>query len=73
MLVGCQPKDVEDAENSDVKGEEILTVNFSYPPCGYDSNKEDTFWKKHIAEFEKENPNIKINLTIESWDNVYTK
>lgn len=78
MLAGCQPKKVEDAKSEDVntedvKKEEIVTVNFSYPPYGYDSNKEDEFWKKHIAEFENENPNIKINLTIESWDNVYTK
>ncbi|MCR4400925.1 MAG: sugar ABC transporter substrate-binding protein, partial [Syntrophomonadaceae bacterium] len=52
---------------------EVVTVKFSYPPYGYDSMKEEEFWKKHIAEFEKENPGIKIEQTIESWDNVYTK
>ncbi len=53
--------------------QEVVTVKFSYPPYGYDSQKEDAFWEKHIAEFEKENPNIKIEMTVESWDNVYTK
>lgn len=73
MLVGCQSKKVEDSAVKDEKTDEIVTVEFSYPPYGYDSAKEDAFWKKHIKEFEKENPNIKINLTVESWDNVYTK
>ncbi len=63
MLVGCQSEEDKD----------VVTVSFSYPPYGYDSNKEDEFWSKHIAAFEKENPNIKIDLTIESWDNVFTK
>ncbi len=52
---------------------EQVTVSFSYPPYGYDSEKEDAFWKKHIAEFEKENPGIKIEQTVESWSDVYTK
>jgi multiple sugar transport system substrate-binding protein len=52
---------------------EQVTVTFSYPPYGYDSNKETTFWTKYIAEFEKANPGIKIAQTVESWDNVLTK
>lgn len=68
VFTGCQSK-----KPVEQKKQEPVTVEFSYPPYGYDSSKEDAFWKKHIAEFEKENPNIKINLTIESWDNVYTK
>lgn len=61
LPIGCNQKD------------EKVTVNFSYPPYGYDSKKEDTFWKKYISEFEKENPNIHIEMTVESWDNVLTK
>jgi multiple sugar transport system substrate-binding protein len=53
--------------------EEVVTVKFSYPPYGYDWDKEDAFWKNHIAEFEEENPGIKIEMTVESWDTVYTK
>lgn len=52
---------------------ETVTVKFSYPPYGYDSAAEDAYWSKYIAEFEKENPNIKIEMTVESWDNVTTK
>lgn len=52
---------------------DIVTVSFSYPPYGYDSEAEDAFWSKYIAQFETENPNIKIDMTVESWDNVYTK
>lgn len=67
--VGCQKQQSSKATAQT----EVVTVKFSYPPYGYDSKKEDAFWKKHIEEFEKENPNIKIDLTVESWDNVYTK
>jgi multiple sugar transport system substrate-binding protein len=61
LISGCQKK------------QETVTVTFSYPPYGYDSKKEDTFWSKYIPEFEKANPGIKIEQTIESWDNVLTK
>ena len=65
VMVGC-------GQSADTD-EEIVTVTFSYPPYGYDSEKEDAFWTTYIAQFEEENPNIKIDMTIESWDNVYTK
>ncbi len=52
---------------------EQVAVTFSYPPFGYDSAKEDAFWKKYIDEFEKENPDIKIEMTVESWDTVFEK
>ncbi len=52
---------------------EQVTVTFSYPPFGYDSNLEDAYWKKYIAEFEKEYPGIKIEMTVESWDTVDAK
>jgi len=67
LIAGCN--------NSKSVKNEVVTVKFSYPPFGYDSKKEDAFWKKYIAEFEKQNPNIKIEQTVESWDNdgVFTK
>lgn len=68
-LVGC--KSTDDSSSKD--NSEQVTLKFSYPPYGYDSDKENAFWKKHIEEFEKENPNIKVEMTTESWDNVYTK
>ncbi len=68
VLTGCG----QTKKDTAVKGESVV-VKFSYPPYGYDSNLEDAFWKKYVAEFEKENPNIKIDMTVESWDNVYTK
>lgn len=55
------------------ESDEQVTVKFSYPPYGYDSEKEDAFWKKYISEFEQENPGIRIEQTIESWSDVYTK
>ena len=55
------------------KNTEVVTVEFSYPPFGYDSSLENAFWSKYIAQFEAENKNIKIAHTIESWDTVYTK
>jgi len=60
LITGCK--------NSD-SPKNVVTVKFSYPPFGYDSKKEDAFWKKYIAEFEKQNPGIKIEQTVESWDN----
>ncbi len=69
-LAGCSQKKTAEQNSTENK---IVTIEFSYPPYGYDSQKEDAFWKKYIAEFEKENPNIKVNFTVESWDNVYTK
>lgn len=68
VLAGCG----QSAKDAAVKSETVV-VKFSYPPYGYDSSLEDAFWKKYVAEFEKENPNIKIDMTVESWDNVYTK
>jgi multiple sugar transport system substrate-binding protein len=68
VIAGCgQVKSKDSAKH------ETVTVTFSYPPYGYDSKLEDTFWKKYIAEFEKMNPDIKIDMTVESYDNVYTK
>lgn len=67
-VVGCGQTGGTDKASGD-----IVTVTFSYPPYGYDSAAEDAFWTKYIAEFEKEYPNIKIDMTVESWDNVYTK
>jgi len=61
LLGGCQSK------------QEEVTLKFSYPPYGYDYDKEMAFWNKHIAEFEAANPGIKVEFTVESWDNVYTK
>ncbi len=68
--VGCQSeKPKETAETP----KETVTVKFSYPPYGYDEEKEKAFWEANIAEFEAANPGIKIEQTWESWDNVYTK
>ena len=72
LCAGCGKAADEDA-TATADGSNIVTVEFSYPPYGYDTAKEDAFWTKYIDEFEKENPNIKINMTVESWDNVYTK
>jgi multiple sugar transport system substrate-binding protein len=66
VSTGCQT-------SSDKKTTEQVTVDFSYPPYGYDTDKEMEFWQKHITAFETANPGIKINMTVESWDNVYTK
>jgi multiple sugar transport system substrate-binding protein len=52
---------------------ETVTVKFSYPPFGYDSNLENIYWAKYVAQFEKENPGIKVEMTVENWDTVYTK
>jgi multiple sugar transport system substrate-binding protein len=65
VITGCN-------SSKSVKNE-VVTVKFSYPPYGYDSKAEDAYWSKYITQFEKENPNIKIGLTVESWDNVITK
>lgn len=62
IITGCNNS--QSAENKNEN--EVVTVKFSYPPFGYDSKKEDAFWKKYIAEFEKEHPNIKIEQTVES-------
>jgi multiple sugar transport system substrate-binding protein len=51
------------------KESKAVTVKFSYPPFGYDSTKEAAFWNKYIAQFEAENPGIKIEMTWESWNN----
>ncbi|MEW6553700.1 MAG: sugar ABC transporter substrate-binding protein [Actinomycetota bacterium] len=52
---------------------EDVTIKFSYPPYGYDLEKETEFWNTHIAEFEAEYPYIDVDFTIESWDDIYTK
>lgn len=52
---------------------EKVALKFSYPPYGYDLESDTAFWKKHIAAFEKEYPNIDVQITIESWDDIYTK
>lgn len=71
MLSGCTQTD--ETSDSGAVSDEIITVTFSYAPYGYDAEKENAYWEKYIAQFEAENPNIKINMTLESWDNVYTK
>lgn len=48
-------------------------VTFSYPPFGYSADAEKAFWSKHIKEFEKRNPDLKINMTWESWSNIFQK
>ncbi|MBI9091349.1 MAG: sugar ABC transporter substrate-binding protein [Desulfobacterium sp.] len=48
-------------------------MNFSYPPFGYSAGAEKTFWAKHIKAFEKMNPGVKINMTWESWNNIFQK
>jgi|GEM_PF-1982424 len=68
-LTGCS----KTAGGVDGGKKEEVTINFSYPPYGYDYEKEMAFWEKHISEFEKANPGIKVEFTVESWDNVYTK
>ncbi|MEQ8235965.1 MAG: sugar ABC transporter substrate-binding protein [Syntrophomonadaceae bacterium] len=52
---------------------EPVTIYFSYPPYGYDTDKEMAFWNTQIAAFQAANPNIKVEFSVESWDNVYTK
>lgn len=53
--------------------DEKVTINFSYPPYGYDLESDTAFWNQKIADFEAENPDIEVKLTVESWDDVYTK
>ncbi len=71
LISGCQGKAEQQGEQE--KPAEEVTVAFSYPPYGYDYEKEMAFWEKHIAAFEEDNPSIKIEFTVESWDDVYTK
>jgi multiple sugar transport system substrate-binding protein len=71
VFTGCKAPKVG-AGSSTVTSKPV-TISFSYPPYGYDYEKEMAFWKKHIAAFEKANPGIKVKFTVESWDDVYTK
>ncbi|WP_027362718.1 ABC transporter substrate-binding protein [Desulfospira joergensenii] len=48
-------------------------MEFSYPPFGYSAAAEKAFWGKHIKAFETENPGIKMNMTWESWGNIFQK
>ncbi len=52
---------------------EKIILKFSYAPFGFSADAERTFWSKYIKQFEKENPNIKVNMTWESWDNFHQK
>lgn len=61
-LAGCESK----------KNEKTV-VKFSYPAYGYDSDKEQAFWDDVVSRFEKENPLIDIEMTNESWEDVFTK
>lgn len=67
---GCGAKNDGTTEE---KSEEKTVVQFSYPAYGYDSDKEQEFWDSAIAEFEKENENIQIEMTNEDWAEVFTK
>ena len=53
--------------------QEKVVLQFSYAPFGFSADAERTFWTKYIQLFEQENPNIKINMTWESWDNFHQK
>jgi len=70
MFTSCGSKSESSGSSESSKQ---TTVKFSYPAYGYDSDKEAAFWKKSIAQFEKENPDIKIEMTNEDWDSVFTK
>lgn len=52
---------------------ETVTVSFSYPPFGYSAAAEKAFWSKHIKSFEAANPGIEIQMTWESWGNIFQK
>lgn len=72
MFAGCGKKESVGSEEKEEKKEEVV-VEFSYPPYGYDSELEGAFWEEAIAQFEEENPGTKIEMTMESFDNVFTK
>jgi multiple sugar transport system substrate-binding protein len=74
ILTGCSNKSTTSNNSTtptntstSTKPKSDVTVEFSYPPFGYDTNLENVFWKKYIAQFESENPGIKINQTLESY------
>jgi multiple sugar transport system substrate-binding protein len=78
VLAGCgtsnkTAKDTTKDSSAKKSMDEKVTLEFSYPPFGYSATAEKTFWSKHIKAFEKENPNIKVNMTWESWDNIFQK
>lgn len=52
---------------------DAVTVSFSYPPFGYSAAAEKAFWSKQIRNFETANPGIKIQMTWESWGNIFQK
>jgi multiple sugar transport system substrate-binding protein len=61
------------ASSSSGSSPAAATVSFSYPPFGYSADQEKAFWSKHNTAFEKANPGIKIDMTWESWDDVFQK
>lgn len=73
-IVGCaKTEQAKESVSASKEAAEKVTLEFSYPPFGYSADAEKAFWSKHIKAFEAENPNIKINMTWESWDNVFQK
>ena len=79
ILSGCTNKSTTTSNiatsATSSKAKTNVKILFSYPPFGYDANLENAFWAKYIAQFENENPGIKVEQTIESWNNsaVFTK
>ncbi|MRR59487.1 MAG: extracellular solute-binding protein, partial [Deltaproteobacteria bacterium] len=61
------------ASTGNAAQQDKVVLQFSYAPFGFSADAERTFWSKYIGQFEKENPNIKINMTWESWDNFHQK
>lgn len=63
MLVGCSSNNSQkDSKN------EKATITYAI----WDTNQESGM-KKMASEFEKENPNIKVNVEVTPWDQYWTK
>lgn len=49
------------------------TIEYWHPPHGADPDAERDFFQGLIDQFQEETPNVKVNLTIIPWGDVYQK
>ncbi|GAB2646711.1 extracellular solute-binding protein [Nocardia goodfellowii] len=54
----------------DDKADSDTTINFLAPTYSDGANGTKALWDGIIAEFEKKNPDITVNLQMESWDTI---
>ncbi|MEU8896737.1 extracellular solute-binding protein [Nocardia sp. NPDC048505] len=54
----------------DDKADSDTTINFLAPTYSDGANGTKALWDGIIAEFQKKNPDITVNLQMESWDNI---